>query len=79
MFFFSLFVDGIDGKQARRIGLSGPLGELFDHGNTLTHISHDYSDYNLMIHFRLGLLFSCNNSHLFVFNFWKIGNVSATN
>ena len=28
----SLFVDGIDGKQARRIGLSGPLGELFDHG-----------------------------------------------
>lgn len=28
-FFFS---DGIDGKQARRIGLSGPLGELFDHG-----------------------------------------------
>lgn len=26
------FVDGIDGKQARRIGLSGPLGELFDHG-----------------------------------------------
>lgn len=24
--------DGIDGKQARRIGLSGPLGELFDHG-----------------------------------------------
>lgn len=26
------FTDGIDGKQARRIGLSGPLGELFDHG-----------------------------------------------
>jgi hypothetical protein len=26
------FSDGIDGKQARRIGLSGPLGELFDHG-----------------------------------------------
>lgn len=25
-------VDGIDGKQARRIKLSGPLGELFDHG-----------------------------------------------
>lgn len=24
--------DGIDGKQARRIKLSGPLGELFDHG-----------------------------------------------
>lgn len=24
--------DGIDGKQARRIGLAGPLGELFDHG-----------------------------------------------
>lgn len=25
-------VDGIDGKQARRTGTSGPLGELFDHG-----------------------------------------------
>lgn len=24
--------DGIDGKQARRLGMSGPLGELFDHG-----------------------------------------------
>jgi ethanolaminephosphotransferase len=28
----SQIADGIDGKQARRIGLSGPLGELFDHG-----------------------------------------------
>ena len=27
-----LFSDGVDGKQARRIGVSGPLGELFDHG-----------------------------------------------
>lgn len=26
------FTDGIDGKQARRTGTSGPLGELFDHG-----------------------------------------------
>lgn len=26
------FIDGIDGKQARRTGTSGPLGELFDHG-----------------------------------------------
>lgn len=24
--------DGMDGKQARRTGTSGPLGELFDHG-----------------------------------------------
>lgn len=28
----AILPDGIDGKQARRIGLSGPLGELFDHG-----------------------------------------------
>ena len=28
----SLVTDGIDGKQARRTGTSGPLGELFDHG-----------------------------------------------
>ncbi|KAI9142297.1 Choline/ethanolaminephosphotransferase [Paraphysoderma sedebokerense] len=25
-------LDAIDGKQARRVGASGPLGELFDHG-----------------------------------------------
>lgn len=25
-------LDAIDGKQARRTGMSGPLGELFDHG-----------------------------------------------
>lgn len=29
---FFLTKDGIDGKQARRTGTSGPLGELFDHG-----------------------------------------------
>lgn len=30
--FLAYTLDGIDGKQARRIGLAGPLGELFDHG-----------------------------------------------
>ena len=25
-------LDGMDGNQARRIGLSNPLGEFFDHG-----------------------------------------------
>ncbi|XP_037090756.1 ethanolaminephosphotransferase 1-like [Pollicipes pollicipes] len=30
--FLSHTLDGIDGKQARRLGVSGPLGELFDHG-----------------------------------------------
>ena len=25
-------LDAIDGKQARRTGTSGPLGQLFDHG-----------------------------------------------
>ena len=28
-------LDAIDGKQARRTGTSGPLGELFDHGKQL--------------------------------------------
>ncbi|KAI9189453.1 hypothetical protein H9P43_000886 [Blastocladiella emersonii ATCC 22665] len=36
LFGFGLFMyqslDAIDGKQARRTGQSGPLGELFDHG-----------------------------------------------
>lgn len=30
--FLAYTLDGIDGKQARRTGTSGPLGELFDHG-----------------------------------------------
>jgi len=30
--FLSHNLDGIDGKQARRTGTSGPLGELMDHG-----------------------------------------------
>lgn len=30
--FMAHTLDGIDGKQARRTGTSGPLGELFDHG-----------------------------------------------
>lgn len=36
-----ILADGIDGKQARRINLSGPLGELFDHG--LGELSGDES------------------------------------
>nr|XP_049701501.1 ethanolaminephosphotransferase 1 [Helicoverpa armigera] len=32
LIFMAYHLDGIDGKQARRIGVSGPLGELFDHG-----------------------------------------------
>lgn len=30
--FFYQALDAIDGKQARRTGMAGPLGELFDHG-----------------------------------------------
>ncbi|KAG5879527.1 hypothetical protein JTB14_029893 [Gonioctena quinquepunctata] len=30
--FIGYTLDGIDGKQARKTGTSGPLGELFDHG-----------------------------------------------
>ncbi|CAH0717917.1 unnamed protein product, partial [Brenthis ino] len=32
LLFLAYNLDGLDGKQARRIGVSGPLGELFDHG-----------------------------------------------
>ena len=31
LFFYQSF-DSIDGKQARRTGMAGPLGEMFDHG-----------------------------------------------
>ncbi|KAG0091554.1 hypothetical protein BGZ93_008787 [Podila epicladia] len=30
-------LDAIDGKQARRTGTSGPLGELFDHVDVVSH------------------------------------------
>ncbi|XP_075985285.1 ethanolaminephosphotransferase 1-like [Anticarsia gemmatalis] len=32
LIFLAYNLDGLDGKQARRLGVSGPLGELFDHG-----------------------------------------------
>ncbi|CAG4938657.1 unnamed protein product [Colias eurytheme] len=32
LLFLAYNLDGIDGKQARRLGVSGPLGEMFDHG-----------------------------------------------
>jgi phosphatidylglycerophosphate synthase len=32
-------LDAIDGKQARRTGQSGPLGELFDHGKQMKRVS----------------------------------------
>ncbi|XP_068625149.1 ethanolaminephosphotransferase 1-like [Battus philenor] len=32
LIFLAYNLDGIDGKQARRLGVSGPLGEMFDHG-----------------------------------------------
>lgn len=32
LLFIAYTLDGIDGKQARKTGTSGPLGELFDHG-----------------------------------------------
>ncbi|XP_026332768.1 ethanolaminephosphotransferase 1-like [Hyposmocoma kahamanoa] len=32
LLFLAYNLDGVDGKQARKIGVSGPLGELFDHG-----------------------------------------------
>lgn len=34
MFAYQSF-DAIDGKQARRTGMAGPLGEMFDHGTFL--------------------------------------------
>ena len=33
LFLYQTF-DAVDGTQARRTHQSGPLGELFDHGNT---------------------------------------------
>ncbi|KAL0812058.1 hypothetical protein ABMA28_009448 [Loxostege sticticalis] len=32
LLFVAYNLDGLDGKQARRLGVSGPLGEMFDHG-----------------------------------------------
>jgi ethanolaminephosphotransferase len=48
LFFYQAF-DAIDGKQARRLGLSGPLGECFDHGvdalNTTVFLLHQGAKY----------------------------------
>jgi phosphatidylglycerophosphate synthase len=35
-------LDAIDGKQARRTGETGPLGELFDHGCDAVNLSVNF-------------------------------------
>ncbi len=60
--------DAIDGKQARRTGTSGPLGELFDHGknrwkklvNKGFVINLGCDAINLMVKMKLLLLLLCN-------------------
>jgi len=37
-------LDAIDGKQARRTGTSGPLGEMFDHGVCFSVTGQAYAD-----------------------------------
>lgn len=37
--------DAIDGKQARRTGMAGPLGEMFDHGVFCGYIYFDISQF----------------------------------
>ena len=50
--FFYQTMDAADGKQARRIGKSTPLGQLFDHGCDC--IGMTFLMYNVMASFRMG-------------------------
>lgn len=50
-------LDAIDGKQARRTGTSGPLGELFDHGKKKKH-THTHA------HLHCGFKWTFFNSHV---------------
>ncbi len=43
--FWYLHLDCLDGKQARRTKSSSPLGQLFDHGNTITTRSCKFMDF----------------------------------
>eukprot|EP00927_Polykrikos_kofoidii_P046238 TRINITY_DN40456_c0_g1_i1.p1 TRINITY_DN40456_c0_g1~~TRINITY_DN40456_c0_g1_i1.p1 ORF type:complete len:523 (+),score=86.98 TRINITY_DN40456_c0_g1_i1:123-1691(+) len=60
-------IDNMDGKQARRIGLSTPLGLLVDHGIDALNIT--LSSLNIMALFRLG------NSWKLCMTVWLAGAV----
>ena len=45
-------LDAMDGKQARRLGLGSPLGQLFDHGCDCICVS--LFTYNLIVMWKLG-------------------------
>jgi len=53
LFLYQAF-DAMDGKQARKLGLSGPLGECFDHGvdalNTTVHFPYPRVRWNLNVY-----------------------------
>lgn len=51
LFFYQSF-DAIDGKQARRTGTSGPLGELFDHGCDALNTTVSFQRWNENDEFR---------------------------
>ena len=54
MFVYQTF-DAIDGKQARRTGTSGPLGQLFDHGCDAVNTILALYCYNHAMHFDIDL------------------------
>ncbi|GAA5868711.1 hypothetical protein JCM8547_003791 [Rhodosporidiobolus lusitaniae] len=58
-------LDAIDGKQARRTGTSGPLGELFDHGCDALNTT-------------LGVLLTASALNLGL-SWWTVASLVATN
>ncbi|XP_063712220.1 cholinephosphotransferase 1-like [Symsagittifera roscoffensis] len=73
-FFIYQTLDALDGKQARKIGMSSPMGELFDHGCDAVNTVIVSIVYNISL--RLGLhpavnMFSfCNTCFTFYLAHW---------
>jgi len=55
--FFYQIMDNIDGRQARRTGSSSPLGELVDHGTSVSVWHHRHQSINQSIN---SLVASCH-------------------
>jgi len=58
LFLYQAF-DAIDGKQARKLGLSGPLGECFDHGVDALNTTVQYHIVQLIV---VGSEFVCRGN-----------------
>ncbi|XP_075249725.1 cholinephosphotransferase 1-like isoform X2 [Convolutriloba macropyga] len=69
-FFIYQTLDALDGKQARKLGMSSPMGELFDHGIDAVNTVIVSIVYNISLRLGLHPAFNMYSFILTCFNFY---------